>query len=87
MGKLGESTIFASETVALDVIGASYLRDVEPGEVILVNDGGIRSFSPFDIFVSQVLSETDRRRLQESSALAERRLSGVSEILKMRLGI
>ena len=31
MGKLGESTIFASETVALDVIGATYLRDVEPG--------------------------------------------------------
>ena len=33
MGKLGEATIFASETVALDVIGASFLRDVEPGEV------------------------------------------------------
>src|SRR3954449_7148785 len=32
MGKLGEATIFASETVALDVVGASFLRDVEPGE-------------------------------------------------------
>src|SRR5437764_3371263 len=48
MGKLGESTIFASETVALDVIGASFLRDVEPGELILVNDSGIRSFRPFE---------------------------------------
>ena len=48
MGKLGEATIFASETVALDVIGASFLRDVEPGEVVLVNDSGIRSFSPFE---------------------------------------
>ena len=48
MGKLGESTIFASETVALDVVGASFLRDVEPGELILVNDSGIRSFRPFD---------------------------------------
>jgi len=47
MGKLGEATIFASETVALDVIGASFLRDVEPGELILVNDNGIRSFRPF----------------------------------------
>ena len=47
MGKLGEATIFASETVALDVIGASFLRDVDPGEVILVNDSGIRSFRPF----------------------------------------
>ena len=47
MGKLGEATIFASESVALDVIGASFLRDVEPGEMILVNDSGIRSFRPF----------------------------------------
>ncbi len=48
MGKLGHATIFASETVALDVIGATYLRDVEPGEMILVNDDGIRSFRPFE---------------------------------------
>ena len=48
MGKLGEATIFASETVALDVIGASYVRDVEPGELVLVNDSGIRSFRPFE---------------------------------------
>ena len=48
MGKLGEATIFASETVALDVIGASFLRDVEPGELVLVNDSGIRSFRPFE---------------------------------------
>lgn len=47
MGKLGESTIFASESVALDVIGATYLRDVEPGEMILINESGIRSFRPF----------------------------------------
>jgi amidophosphoribosyltransferase len=48
MGKLGEATIFASESVALDVIGATFLRDVEPGEMILVNDSGIRSFRPFE---------------------------------------
>ncbi|MES2002193.1 MAG: amidophosphoribosyltransferase [Pseudomonadota bacterium] len=47
MGKLGEATIFASETVAFDVIGATFLRDVEPGELIVVNDSGIRSFRPF----------------------------------------
>ena len=47
MGKLGYSTIFASETVALDVIGATFIREVEPGEVVLVNDSGIRSFRPF----------------------------------------
>ncbi|WP_260483588.1 amidophosphoribosyltransferase [Sphingomicrobium flavum] len=48
MGKLGETTIFASETVALDVIGATYIRDVEPGELIIVNDDGLRSFRPFE---------------------------------------
>jgi len=48
MGKLGEATIFASESVALDVIGATYLRDVDPGEMVVVNDSGIRSFRPFE---------------------------------------
>ena len=47
MGKLGHSTIFASESVALDVIGARFVREVEPGELVLVNDEGLRSFRPF----------------------------------------
>ena len=47
MGKLGHSTIFASESVALDVIGAKFVREVEPGEMLLVNDDGLRSFKPF----------------------------------------
>ena len=48
MGKLGEATIFASETVAFDVIGATFIRDVDPGELVIVNDSGIRSFRPFE---------------------------------------
>ncbi len=47
MGKLGEATMFASETVALDVIGATFIREVEPGELIIVNGTGLRSFRPF----------------------------------------
>jgi amidophosphoribosyltransferase len=47
MGRLGHSTIFASESVALDVIGAKFVREIEPGEVVLVNDDGLRSFKPF----------------------------------------
>lgn len=48
MGKLGETIIFASETVALDVVGAEYLRTIEPGELVIVtNEGEIRSHRPF----------------------------------------
>ncbi|MFM9978137.1 MAG: amidophosphoribosyltransferase [Sphingomonadaceae bacterium] len=47
MGKLGEATIFASETVALDVVGATYERDVHPGEIVIVTAQGIRSITPF----------------------------------------
>jgi amidophosphoribosyltransferase len=47
MGRLGEATIFASETVALDVVGATYLRSVEPGEMIVVSEKGIKSHRPF----------------------------------------
>jgi amidophosphoribosyltransferase len=47
MGRLGEAYIFASETVALDIVGATYLRSVEPGELIEVSDTGLRSHRPF----------------------------------------
>jgi amidophosphoribosyltransferase len=47
MGRLGDSYIFASETVALDVVGATYLRSVEPGELIIVSERGIKSHRPF----------------------------------------
>jgi amidophosphoribosyltransferase len=47
MGRIGDTIIFASETVALDVIGARYEREVGPGEMILVNNDGVRSFRPF----------------------------------------
>ncbi|GAO39690.1 amidophosphoribosyltransferase [Sphingomonas changbaiensis NBRC 104936] len=47
MGKLGDATIFASETVALDVIGAEFIREVEPGEIVIVTDSGVRSIQPF----------------------------------------
>lgn len=47
MGRLGKGTVFASETCALDIIGAEYVREIEPGEMVVVNDKGIQSFSPF----------------------------------------
>mgnify|MGYP000271801098 CR=1 FL=1 len=44
MGKFGSSVIFASESCALDAVGAEFVRDVEPGEVIVVDDEGIKSY-------------------------------------------
>ena len=47
LGRLGDALIVCSETCALDLIGATYVRDVEPGEVLVVSDGGLRSLRPF----------------------------------------
>jgi amidophosphoribosyltransferase len=47
VGKLGESWIVCSETCALDLIGATYVREVEPGEVLIISDGGLRTIKPF----------------------------------------
>ncbi|MBO6764367.1 amidophosphoribosyltransferase [Maricaulis sp.] len=48
MGTLGDAVIFASETCALDMVGASFVRDIEPGEAVVVSEDGIRSerFAP-----------------------------------------
>ncbi len=48
MGKFGDAVIFASETVALDVVGADFVREVEPGELVEATpDGKIISHRPF----------------------------------------
>ncbi|MEE2858403.1 MAG: amidophosphoribosyltransferase [Candidatus Neomarinimicrobiota bacterium] len=43
MGKLKNTFVFASETSALDLLGAEYLRDIQPGEMIVLNDEGYSS--------------------------------------------
>jgi amidophosphoribosyltransferase len=47
LGKLGDAWIVCSETCALDLIGATYERDIEPGEVLVISDGGLRSIKAF----------------------------------------
>jgi amidophosphoribosyltransferase len=47
LGRLGDAVIVCPETCALDLIGASYVRDVEPGEVLIVSQGCVKSFKPF----------------------------------------
>lgn len=43
IGKLGKDYILSSETCALDTIGANFVRDVEPGEMVVIIDGDIKS--------------------------------------------
>jgi len=46
MGQLGDATVFASETCALDIVGATWVRDVEPGEIVAVGPDGTVSTHP-----------------------------------------
>ena len=47
LGRLGGAWVLASETCALDLIEAEFVRDVEPGEVVVVDATGLRAFKPF----------------------------------------
>ncbi|MBO6784178.1 MAG: amidophosphoribosyltransferase [Alphaproteobacteria bacterium] len=46
LGQLGDAWILASETCALDIIGATYIRDIEPGELIVIDEDGLHSHKP-----------------------------------------
>ena len=47
LGKLDGAYIVASETCVMDLIEAEFIREVEPGELILINENGLQSFFPF----------------------------------------
>ena len=47
LGRLGEAYVVCSETCAMDLIGATYQRDVEPGEVLIISADGVRSIKAF----------------------------------------
>jgi amidophosphoribosyltransferase len=47
IGKLGSSYVLASETCALDIIGAKFVRDVENGEIVLIENNKLESIKPF----------------------------------------
>jgi len=60
IGKLNQTYVLASETCALDLIGARFVREVEPGEAVVINADGLRSLHPFkgeDARVSHCLFE------------------------------
>ena len=45
LGKLGSGYVLASETCALDLVEAEYIRDIAPGEILIINQNGLRSIS------------------------------------------
>jgi len=47
LGRFEDAWILASETCALDIIGAEYVRDIEPGEMVLIDEDGLQSMRPF----------------------------------------
>src|SRR5207247_269288 len=47
LGRLGDAPVVCSETCALDLIGATYVRDIEPGEVFIAGPSGEKSIKPF----------------------------------------
>jgi amidophosphoribosyltransferase len=47
LGRLGSGWVLVSETCALDIVGAEFVRDVEPGEIVIINDQGVHSIRPF----------------------------------------
>ncbi|MDB9818240.1 amidophosphoribosyltransferase [Pelagibacterales bacterium] len=49
LGDLNGTPVLASETCALDIIGAKYVRDVENGEIVIISESGIESVKPFPV--------------------------------------
>lgn len=47
LGRLGDTHILASESCAFDIIGADYVRDIKPGELIVIDEEGLHSHYPF----------------------------------------
>lgn len=47
LGKQGNAHVLASETCALDIVGATFVRDIEPGEMVVIKKNGVTSLKPF----------------------------------------
>ncbi|MEK6683968.1 MAG: amidophosphoribosyltransferase [Nitrospirota bacterium] len=47
LGRVKDAWVLASETCAFDLIDAEYIRDIEPGELVLINENGLTSYKPF----------------------------------------
>ncbi len=91
LGRRGSATILASETCALDIIGGETVREVEPGEMVIVDAHGLTSLSPFPrrprracvfehIYFSRPNSVTFGRSVYEARHKVGRLLAGVAPV-------
>lgn len=81
LGKYGKNWVVASETCAFDIIGAEYVRDIEPGEVLEINEKGLKSYYPnksqktaFCIFEYVYFARPDSKVFGENVDKIRRRL-------------
>lgn len=82
LGKIDDGYVVASETCAFDLIGAEYVRDVEPGEVVIIDHEGVRSHFPFGdqvkpahcIFEHVYFSRPDSRVFGDNVALVREQM-------------
>ena len=84
LGKLGDSWVLASETCAFDIVDAKYIRDVEPGEIVLINENGLVSIKPFErttpsmcIFEYIYFARPDSRIFNTSVQKVRKRLGAI----------
>ncbi len=77
LGQFGTSWVLSSETCALDIIGADYVRDIEPGEMVVISEKGVVSSRPFEpkpsrfcvfeyVYFSRPDSQIDGRSVYET---------------------
>jgi amidophosphoribosyltransferase len=81
IGKLDDSYMLASETCALDLLGATYIRDVEPGEIVVIDKNGLTSHKPlkrmkhaYCIFEFIYFARPDSKIFEDSVMLTRKRL-------------
>jgi amidophosphoribosyltransferase len=48
LGRIGDGYALSSETCALDIVGAEFIREIDPGEMVVINGNGVESFRPFE---------------------------------------
>ncbi|MBI4358907.1 MAG: amidophosphoribosyltransferase [Candidatus Omnitrophica bacterium] len=86
LGKVGGAYVIASETCAFDLIEAEFVREISPGEVVIINDKGLKSFHPFKgknlplahcIFEHVYFARPDSKIFGENVGLVRERLGRI----------